>query len=93
VKGRVCEASSGDNHNVNRPWDGKGTLPCTLARTAKSRPGLGPTLIERRRKEACFLARARLSSYLYRLCVMCVHLSMLGVVSTPPQQGIGRMGL
>jgi hypothetical protein len=33
-------------------------------------------------KGASCLARAGLSSYLYRLCVTCVHLSMLGVVPT-----------
>jgi hypothetical protein len=40
--------------------------------------------IEARKKEPLLLARAGLSSYLYRLCIMCVNLSMLGVVSTPP---------
>jgi hypothetical protein len=36
-------------------------------------------------KGGLFLARAGLSSYLYRLCTTCVNLSMLGVVSTPSQ--------
>lgn len=36
-------------------------------------------------KGGLFLARAGLSSHLYRLCTTCVNLSMLGVVSTPSQ--------
>jgi hypothetical protein len=40
---------------------------------------------KKERKGSCFLARAGLSSYLCRLCPMCVNPSMLGVVSTPPQ--------
>jgi hypothetical protein len=52
------------------------------------RLGPGRHLTSKREEEgkgACSLARAELSSYLYRLYVTCVHLSMLGVVSTPPQ--------
>jgi hypothetical protein len=37
-----------------------------------------------KRKDSWLLARAGLSSYLCRLCTMCVNLSMLGVVSTTP---------
>jgi hypothetical protein len=42
---------------------------------------------EKRRgmKRALSLAQAGLSSYLCRLCTPCVHLSVLGVVSIPPQ--------
>jgi hypothetical protein len=40
---------------------------------------------EEGKKRCLFLARAGLSSYLSRLCTMCVNLSILGVVSTPPQ--------
>jgi hypothetical protein len=40
-------------------------------------------------KEAYSLAEAGLPSYLYRLLVMCVHLSVLEVVPTPPQAGLG----
>jgi hypothetical protein len=36
----------------------------------------------RKRRPLC-VARAGLSSYLYRLCITCVNLSMLWVVSTP----------
>jgi hypothetical protein len=39
-----------------------------------------------KRKDPCSFARAGLSGYLCKLCTMCVNLSMLGVVSTPPQQ-------
>jgi hypothetical protein len=42
-EGEGLRASSGDSHHDNRPWGGKGALPYTLACTAKSRPGLGPT--------------------------------------------------
>ena len=40
---------------------------------------------EQGKKRCLFLARAGLSSYLYRLRTMCINLSMLGVVSTSPQ--------
>jgi hypothetical protein len=65
-----------------------------------SRPGHADTRRSREEEEeeeeeegkgACSLARAGLSSYLYRLCVMCVHLSMLGAVFTPPQY-LARLG-
>jgi hypothetical protein len=58
-----------------RLGDGKGTLLCTLACTVKSRPGsrLHPTS-KREKKEKELVV---LPEYLYRLCVTCVHLSML----------------
>jgi hypothetical protein len=37
----------------------------------------------RGRKDACCFPRAGVSSYLCRLCTMCVNPSMQGVVSTP----------
>ena len=40
---------------------------------------------EEREEKMLSLARAGLSSYLCRLCTLRVHLSVLGVVSTPPQ--------
>jgi hypothetical protein len=85
VKGRVWRASSGYNHNNNRPL---GTLPYTLACTVKSRLGLGSTLDDNGReegKEASSSAQSGQPSYLYRLRVTCVHLSVLEVASTPPQ--------
>jgi hypothetical protein len=58
--------------------------------TVKSRPGL-----RRRRtskggggggnRRSLLLARTGLASYLYKPHAPCVNLSMLGVVSTPPQ--------
>jgi hypothetical protein len=36
-------------------------------------------------EDASWFAQAGLSSYLCRLCTMRIHLSMLGVVFTPPQ--------
>jgi hypothetical protein len=84
VKGRGLWAGSSDN---GRPWDEMGTLPYTLACMVKSRPGQGRHPTSKRekegKKELVVLPRARLSSYLYRLCVTCVHLSMLGGVSIP----------
>jgi hypothetical protein len=50
----------------------------------KSLTSLPYTLERKKKMEAFPLTRARLSSYLYRLCIMCVNPSMLGVVSTPP---------
>ena len=44
---------------------------------------------KKKKKGACGLARVRLSSYLYRLCVTRVHLPVLRVVSTPPQDNTG----
>jgi hypothetical protein len=46
----------------------------------QAEPDVTPNDQERRRKGGrCFLlARARLSSYLSRLCIMCVHLSVPG---------------
>jgi hypothetical protein len=52
---------------------------------------VGPSVVTQRQiereeegKEACLIAQAGLSSYLYRLLVACVHLPVLGVISTPP---------
>jgi hypothetical protein len=77
VKGRVRGRAMADNNNNNsgRLGDGKGTLLCTLACTVKSRPGsrLHPTS-KREKKEKELVV---LPEYLYRLCVTCVHLSML----------------
>jgi hypothetical protein len=50
VKRRVW-ISSGDNHNNNRPWGGKGTSPYVLACTVKSRPSLGPMSNVNKEKE------------------------------------------
>jgi hypothetical protein len=53
VKGGVSWANYGNN---NRPWEGKGTLPYTLACTVESRPSLRwhPTS-KREEKGACCL--------------------------------------
>ena len=52
VNGRVWRASSSHNHNTNRPWGRRGTLPYMLACTVKPRLGLGPTLdVNREKKE------------------------------------------
>jgi hypothetical protein len=63
-------------------------LPYTLACTVKSRLILTSILMtkreEKEEKRCVSLALAGLSSYLCRLCTLCVHLSVLGVVSTPP---------
>ena len=75
-----------------------------LACTVKSRPSLGCCPApkrgeeeeeeeeeeEKEGKEASCLVRAGLSSYLYRLFITCVHLSMWRVASTPPQQRRGQ---
>jgi hypothetical protein len=44
-------------------------------------------------KETSCLTQAGLSSYLYGLLVMCVHLSMLEVVSTPPHLHINEVSM
>ena len=53
----------------------------------QAEPNVNPNEQERGKgRETCFLlALAGLSSYLCRVCPMCVSLSRLGVVSTPPQ--------
>jgi hypothetical protein len=60
----------------------------TLACTVKSGLGLGPTPNvnggKEEGKEACYVAQAGLSSYLYRPRVTCAHLSVVEVVSHPP---------
>ena len=53
----------------------------------KAQAGLTPTSTCKREKEKrdpLLVARAGLSSYLYKLCITCVNPSMLGVVSTSP---------
>jgi hypothetical protein len=57
----------------------RGALPYILACTVKSKPDPRRHSTAKREEEekgACFLARAGLSSYLYKLRVMCVHLSI-----------------
>src|SRR2546421_2163253 len=44
-------ASYSKNNNNNKPWEGKGTLPYTLACTAKSRPGSRRHQMAKREKE------------------------------------------
>jgi len=53
----------------------------------QAEPNINPDDQERReeKEKMLVLARAGLSSYLCRLCTMYVNLSVLGVVSTPPQ--------
>jgi hypothetical protein len=67
-----------------------GTLPYTPACTVKSRSGLVSTpnvnRRKKREKEACRLAQAGLSSYLYRLLVTCIYLSVLR--SFPPHHNM-----
>jgi hypothetical protein len=46
-------------------------------------------MTKREGKKSHDIARAGLSSYLCRLCPMCVNLSRAGVVSTPPQYVMG----
>ena len=64
-----------DGFAVPDLWYGKVQDRLTPASTSKS---------EARKKEPLLLARAGLSSYLYRLYITCVNLSVLAVVSTPP---------
>ena len=77
------------SNNDNKPWGRRWTLPYHKMWYGKVEAGLTPTpdVQEGRRKKrrSFLLARAKLSSYLYRPCTMCVNPSMLGVVSTPPQ--------
>jgi hypothetical protein len=79
-----------DNNNINQPWERKGTLPYTLACTVKSRPSPTSTLMTKREekgeKDAC-VCSPELSSYLCRLCTLCVHLS--GVVSIQHNRPFG----
>ena len=75
------------SYSNNKPWEGRWTLPYQICGMVKSRTG--PRRHQRPRakqekKESLLLARAGLSSYLYRLCITCVTLSLLGVVSAPP---------
>jgi hypothetical protein len=67
---------------VHRQVDGKVQAGLTPTSDVQER--------KKKKKEASCLARAGLSSYLYRLCITCINLSMLGVVSTPPQYSIGK---
>jgi hypothetical protein len=64
--------------------DLKTNWPRLAAKYTRS-DSLEDILFNAEEKGGLFLARAGLSSYLYRLCTTCVNLSMLGVVSTPSQ--------
>jgi hypothetical protein len=78
-----------NNNSDNEPRGRKRTLPYTLACTGKVQvgPSADPNDQEggKGRERCLLLAQAGLSSYLCRLCTMCVSLSRLGVVSTPLQ--------
>jgi hypothetical protein len=86
VKGVGSWASYSNNNN--KPLGGRRTLPYYRCGTVKSRPGSCQHLTSKRKKKkkekegSLLLARAGMSSCLYMLCTMCVHLSMLEVVST-----------
>jgi hypothetical protein len=79
--------ASYSNNNNDRPWEGKGdfAIHASLYGKVQAEPTSTSDGQERRGKKwrPLCVARAGLSSYLYRLCITCVNLSMLEVVSTP----------
>ena len=80
--------NSNNSNNKNKPWKGRMDLTVLHLWYGKVQAGLTPTSTSKTEEEEekgwFSLARAGLSSYLCRLCTMCVNLSMLRVVSTPP---------
>lgn len=73
MKESMCEQAV---RTTTGPEMEREALPYTLACTVKSKPDPRRHSTAKREEEkgACFLARAGLSSYLYKLRVMCVHL-------------------
>jgi hypothetical protein len=68
---------------------GRWTLPYHRCGAIKPRPGSRRPRTFKREEEgkkggSLLLARAGLPSCLYMLYTMCIHLSILGVISTPP---------
>jgi hypothetical protein len=86
----VKGSGRGAQHQQQQPAlgeEGDFAVHASVYGKVQAKPNVKPNDQERGKgRERClFVFPAGLASYLCRLCTMRIHLSMLGVVSTPPQ--------